>query len=430
MTTSRIILIALIGIIAFVGVAAVFVMLRSRVKVEANSALVRTGFGGVKIETRPSGSLLCLPLLHQYRMIRFISKTVDIEIGGGDFASTGDEFSVSCQARVSISSLRDTESVLAQLMPSSSPGDLQDQMLQQKSTSAVKRILAARDFSDLAGNLSIVDQESLAPLASQLETQGMTVEKIEIENIRMLRLEEMNESDLAHRKTWQYHKEKELEDLVQAQQAILIAATNELEESTRQEIAEGEEQAIEIQAELNKNAQEQKSSDDQVHQSELLALKESSEVAVNELTALGTSSKDEQATQTGLEITEREKKTKTRVAESRQDQVIKLAKIDEGRDEKLVGIETEKTEALDSLEEEISEGSKKAQAKEDEGVAQHEKDKADELAVLDKQVVEQHDQGNASRKAAETSRVEATRVAEETETDDSEQLEDTNQVPE
>jgi len=164
-TTSRIILIALIGIIAFVGVAAVFVMLRSRVKVEANSALVRTGFGGVKIETRQSGSVLCLPLLHQYRMVRFISRTVDIEIGGGDYASTGDEFSVNCQARVSISSLRDRESILAQLMPSSSPGDLQDQMLQQKSTSAVKRILAARDFSDLAESLSIVDQESLALLA-------------------------------------------------------------------------------------------------------------------------------------------------------------------------------------------------------------------------------------------------------------------------
>lgn len=407
MTTSRIILIALIGIIAFVGVAAVFVTLRSRVKVEANSALVRTGFGGVKIETRQSETVLCLPMIHQHRMVRFTSRTVDIEIGGGDYASTGDEFSVSCQARVSISSLRDRESVLAQLMTSSSSGDLQDQMLQQKSTSAVKRILAARDLSDLAENLSIVDEESLKPLASQLETQGMTVEKIEIDNILLLRLEDISESDRAHRKTWQRLKKEEQEKLIQAQQAILVAATNELEELTSKEIAEGEEQAIEMQAELNKNAQEQKASDDQVHNSGLKALEESTAVAKKELTAIGTSSKDEQAKQTDLEIAEREKDLAKRDSESMQAQESKLEKIESDGQENLAGIEAEKTKALENLKKEIDEAPEKAQLIEDEGVAKHEKERADAVAVLDKQIVEQREKEKASRKSAESSSAEA-----------------------
>jgi hypothetical protein len=436
MTTSRLILFALIGVAALVVVAAIVVGMRSRIKVDVNSALVRTGFGGMKIETRQSKTVLCLPLLHQYRMVRFISKTVDLEIGGGDYASTRDGLSVNCQAVVSVSSLRDKASILEQMAPSqaSSPsGSSQEAMLHRKAIAAVKRILSARDYADLAGSLSIVDQESLAPLVSRLETQGLTVERIEIDNIRLLRLEEIDESDTAHQKTRHFLIEKAQQEQARAQQEALDASGKELEDQTEKIIADGQEEVNEKQANLERESKERELSRSEDHKRVVGAIGKSNDSQVGELQDLGESSQqDLQA------------KMNSDQAASESDRDDRLAQIASNRDEELERIEGDKQSKVDrdvkAAEQIIKEskvGSQYVELEktdiEDEGKAKLAVQKTEEeikREELENEITEQRAQKEAAKEATESSRSEAAQVAEEAEADGSDQLTESNQEPE
>lgn len=433
MTTSRIILFALIGVVALMAVAAIVVGLRSRIKVDANSALVRTGFGGIKIETRQSETVLCLPLLHQYRMVRFTSKTVELEIGGGDYASTRDGLSVNCHAVISVSSLRDKASILEQMAPSqaSSPsGNSQEAMLQQKATAAVKRILSARDYADLAENLSIADQEGLAPLVARLETQGLTVERIEIDNIRLLRLEEIDESDTAHQKTRHFLLEKAQQEEVAAQQEELVASGQELEDQIAKNIADGQEEVNQKQAHLERESQERELSLKQDQERVVRAIDETKDSQLGQLQDLGESSQqDLQA------------KVNSDQAASESDRDDRLAQVASNRGEALERIERDKqaevardAEAAQAKENEVSnfEEQQKAEIQQAEQtkLAAQEKEQKDKLAQLENQITEQRAQQEAAREATESSRSEAAQVAEEAEADGSEPLEESNQDPE
>jgi uncharacterized membrane protein YqiK len=433
MTTSRLVLFALIGVVALVVVAAIIVGIRSRIKVDVNSALVRTGFGGMKIETRQSKTVLCLPLLHQYRMVRFISKTVDLEIGGGDYASTRDGLSVNCQAVVSVSSLRDKASILEQMAPSqaSSPsGSSQEAMLHRKAIAAVKRILSARDYADLAGSLSIVDQESLAPLASRLETQGLTVERIEIDNIRLLRLEEIDESDTAHQKTRHFLIEKAQQEQARAQQQALDASGKELEDQTETIIADGQEEVNEKQANLERESKERELSRSEDHKRVVGAIGKSNDSQVGELQEFGESSQqDLQA------------KMSSDQAASESDRDDRLAQAKSSRDEELERIEGDKrsevareAETAASEEDAMSrhEEQQKAEIQQAEQteLAAQETEQKDKLAQLENEITEQRAQKEAAKEATAVSRSEAAQVAEEAEADGSEQLTESNQDPE
>ena len=430
MTATKIVLIALIGVATLVVAAVVFVAMRSRVKVEANSALVRTGFGGMKIVTRRSESVFCLPLVHQYQMVPFRSMTVNLVIDGGDFASTKDGLSVTCKAVISASSLRDEASILEQLMNSESgaSGDRQEVMLRQKSTAAVKRILRALDYADLAGSLAIVDPEGLASLSSQLETQGLTAERIEIENITLIKLADIDETDLVHLKTVQYLNEVVQKEIVEAQQEKLDAAETEIEELTRKKIAEGAEEANEKQAALERTSEEIKSRIDQDHAKLVSDMGEKGNKEIEQLEGLGESSKtDIQAKRDADKTTLDED---NRLAQAANDRSSELERIESNK-QALVAKEKDAAIAgnleLNQKLEQAKVESKRVERVKREALKTQEDDA---LAQRDSEIADQRAHEETVKEVLEASRAEAARLEETDKSDGLEQHEETDQGPE
>jgi hypothetical protein len=431
-TVTKIVLIALISVATLVVAAMVFVAMRSRVKVEANSALVRTGFGGMKIVTRRSESVFCLPLLHQYRMVPFRSMTVNLEIDGGDFASTKDGLSVTCKAAISASSLRDEASILEQLMniESGASGNRQEMMLQQKSTAAVKRILRARDYADLAGSLSIVDPEGLASLSSQLETQGLAAERIEIENITLIKLADIDETDLVHLKTVQFLNEVVQKELVAAQQEKLDATETKIEELTRKNIAEGAEEANEKQAVLERTSQERKSRLDQDHAKLVSAIGESGDTEIEQLEGLGESSKTDLQAKRDADRTTLDDDKDNRLAQTAHDRSSALERIESERQAKVAEEKksaiTEDAVLSQQVEQAKIESEQVQRAKRETLKTQE----AEAISQRDIEIADQRDHEETVKEVLEASRAETAHLDEADKSDGLEQHEEMDQGPE
>jgi hypothetical protein len=351
-------------------------------------------------------------------------------IDGGDFASTKDGLSVTCKAVISASSLRDEASILEQLMNSESgaSGDRQEVMLRQKSTAAVKRILRALDYADLAGSLAIVDPEGLASLSSQLETQGLTAERIEIENISLIKLADIDETDLVHLKTVQYLNEVVQKEIVEAQQEKLDAAETEIEELTRKKIAEGAEEANEKQAALERTSEEIKSRIDQDHAKLVSDMGEKGNKEIEQLEGLGESSKtDIQAKRDADKTTLDED---NRLAQAANDRSSELERIESNK-QALVAKEKDAAIAgnleLNQKLEQAKVESKRVERVKREALKTQEDDA---LAQRDSEIADQRAHEETVKEVLEASRAEAARLEETDKSDGLEQHEETDQGPE
>ena len=230
-----------------------------RIKVPANSAIVRTGWGGLKIVTGRAASVRCWPLVHKHFVVTFTSKNVPLEIRGSESILSKDELVVTCQAQVALKSLRDQDSILQQLRSGDSDRKASsriDDMLRRKCASAVKGILANSEYAELQGGLLLNDEQTLARLSSAIKSQGFDVETLQIGNVQLADDRDLDEGNLAHLNTIRFKAEKERERREANRVREMAAASARYEEKTNDLIQEAENKTTAVLSALTEKANE------------------------------------------------------------------------------------------------------------------------------------------------------------------------------
>jgi hypothetical protein len=233
--------VVLLVVLLTVVVGGVVLGFRSRVGVPSNAAVVRSGWGGVTVVSGSSKPVLCLPLVHKCHVVPFVSKTLSLEIAGDDYATTHDRVTVTCRADVTISSLRDQASVLAQCASEqtgrggTSPPDT---TLLGKCTAGVKRILFTRNFDELSESLVVDDPEGLRPMSRLLAPQAYSVDSVVIDAIRMFETGSLDSTNVAHQETIRRRRERDQLERKTAMEQQAQAAGEALEQQINQSIAD------------------------------------------------------------------------------------------------------------------------------------------------------------------------------------------------
>jgi hypothetical protein len=242
-----------------------------RIKVPANSAVVRTGWGGLKIVTGRAASVWCWPWIHKHFIVTFTSKNLQLEIRGSESVLSKDELVVTCQAQVVLNSLRDQASILQQLRSGDSDrksSSRMDDMLRRKCTAAIKEILLSSEYDELQGGLLLNDEQKLARLSSQIKSQGFVVETLQIDNVQVADDRDLDEGNLAHLNTIRFKAEKEQQRREENRAREMAAASARQEEKTDELIKEQEnkttavlsartDKANEIRGELDEEKQQE-----------------------------------------------------------------------------------------------------------------------------------------------------------------------------
>ena len=231
-----------------------------RIKVPANSAVVRTGkFGGLKIVTGRSASVLCLPWVHSHAIVAFASKKLELELGGSSSVLTKDQLLVTCQAEVSLNSLRDQAAILQQLRSGAADkksSQVLDETLRRKCMSGIREIIAAREYADLQGGLSVNDPEQLSRLISQLASQGFSVESLQISNIRPADTSSLDEGNIARINSEVLKNEIEQKEREEARAEEMAVISKNREEKSQQLISEQEKKTEDMLAAIAKESSE------------------------------------------------------------------------------------------------------------------------------------------------------------------------------
>ena len=257
-----------------------------KIKVPANSAVVRSGWGGLKIVTGRSASVTCLPWVHKHAIVTFAAKNLELDLSEGYSAITRDQLSVTCQAQVSLKSLRDKDSILAQLRSGASDqkaSKILDDTLRRKCMSGIREMIAGKDYADLQGGWMIDDPEQLARLAAKIEPQGFGIELLQIVNVALISVKNADAGDILALHVQQLQNEMEQKERIESNAADTVAANAQAEQRTKELISEGEKEAQSMMEAITQQSTEMKAQIANENKPEMLQGSDDSDLGLDAL---------------------------------------------------------------------------------------------------------------------------------------------------